>query len=126
VSIYGLAETQNNAKKVSRLAGTDQPVYLDGLIADQSGIKSALVQFDNISRPYLLITLKDKRDIPPRVCLEINNSIVSIITIDKPGKLSKLYFYITIMGYFQLNILKSSLNQGLPLIEVKDVPKGID
>jgi len=30
------------------------------------------------------------------------------------------------MGYFQLNILKSSLNQRLPSIEVKELPKGID
>ncbi len=126
VSIYGFAEAPNNAQRVSRLAGTDQPVYLSGLIADQSNIKEARVQFDNIWRPYLSVTLKTKLDIPSRICLEINNSIVSITTIDNPGKLSKLCFYINAMGYFQLNILKSSLNQGLPLIDVKELPRGLD
>jgi hypothetical protein len=126
VSIYGLAETPNNARRVSRLAGSDQPVYLNGLIADQSVIKEARVLFDDISRPFLSVALKNKRDIPSRVCLEIDNSVVSIISVDKPGKLSKLHFYINTMGYLQLNILKSSLNQGLPLIEVKELPKGID
>ena len=126
-AIYGVAERRDLATRISYADSSQKnPVYLRGLLVDNTSITDARLTFNNISQLSLVVVLKEKIMAPGKVCLFLNDKIVSFATLDKPEKVNKLRFYIGETGYFQMNILKASLKQPLPSIEVKKLSKVID
>ena len=127
VNIYSLTDTREQAIRIGYLQNDPKhQLFMADKIADLGSIKNASVQLDYLQRPYLLIALRKKAVVPQNLCLEVDGVVITTITLDKPRKMSKITFYISDMGYYQMNLLKSSLTQPLPVIQVEEISKGTD
>jgi len=126
VNVYGLTINKQDATKVGYLKDDiKSPLFLTEKLLDQNDIKSAQVKFDALSRPYILISLNQKFNVPTEIVFEIDSIILGTATLDIPKKIDKIKFYID-MGYYELDILKAALVQPLPVISLKQIAMEIN
>lgn len=124
VVVYGLTENQKEATKIGYLRDNPkQPLFFTTKIMEQHNIKDAKIKFDACLRPYILLLLSKRFSLPQTLCFEVDEVIVGIASLDKPQKMDKIVIYLD-MGYYQTNILKASLIQPLPAINIKPIFKG--
>lgn len=117
--IYNVASSKDDATRVGYLYGDNsKPVYLADTFAVTSNIRDAHVAFDAVSRPFLEITLKEKRVPPHKIAYEIDGNIVGTAMLDTQKKIDRIRLY-TNMYYFDLQVLRASLLEPLPPIEIK-------
>ena len=124
LNIYSVAEEKEDAKKVV-YDDSNTPVFLTDKFLDGNDIKNAKIRRDRSSKFYLEIFLKEKIVSPQRIAFELDGSIIGQETLDTSGKISKLKLY-TNMQYFDIQILRASLLQPLPSIELEPVIKELD
>jgi len=123
IAVYGLTKNKEQATRIGYLR--DDPkmqIFLKNKIFDQNSIKDIRVKFECCSKPYILLVLNKKFSIPKEICLEIDGVIISTTTLDLEKNLDKIILPID-MDYYRLNILKSSLNQPLPAVNIKPLSK---
>ncbi len=117
--IYNVAPSKDEATRVGYLYGDiSKPVYLVDTFAVASNIRDARIAFDAVSRPFLEVTLKEKRMSPHEIAYEIDGKIVGVTMLDRQKKIDRIRLY-TNMYYFDLQVLRASLLEPLPPIEIK-------
>ena len=122
--VYNVASSKDDAARVGYVYGDiSKPVYLADTFAVASNIKDARIAFDAVSRPFLEITLKEKRMSPHEIAYEVDGEIVGRAMLDTQKKIDKIRLY-TNMYYFDLQVLRVSLLEPLPPIEIKLLNEG--
>lgn len=117
--IYNVASSKDDAARVGYVYGDiSKPVYLADTFAVARNIRDARIEFDAVSRPFLEVTLKEKRTPPREIAYEVDGEIVGRAVLDTQKKIDRIRLY-TNMYYFDLQVLRASLLEPLPSIEIK-------
>jgi len=125
-TIYSVARNGNEASRISYLKGNvNQLIYLSDIKYDYNHIKSAGLNFDKLSRPYITMKLKKKLEPTDQIAIEVDSSLIAIIRLDKDQKMDKITIYLD-MEYLELLKYTAFISQPLFKIEVIPLSKGSD
>lgn len=121
VNVYGLSDNKQDATKVGYLEDDiTRPLFLKTKVLDQNDIKSVSIKFDGVSRPYMLISLREKFRFPAEIAFEVNRRFIGTAALDNPGKVDKIKFYFD-MGYYEMSIIAACVAQQLPPLSIKKI-----
>lgn len=110
---------KDSAARVAHLQGDlKKPVYLGDTLLEVQDIKDMKIKYDGAHRPYLEIKLQHGCSLSPSIAFEVNDVVCDITTLDRAEKISKLHMYTT-MSFFDMQILRASLLQPLPVFDVE-------
>lgn len=121
LNVYGLTQRKDDATKIAYLKDNiKKPLFLTEKLLDQHDIKDAKIKFDEVSRSYIQISLKKKFILPSAIAFELDGTILGIATLDTLRKIDKIRLY-TDMQYYDIQIIRASLLQSLPSIDIKSI-----
>jgi hypothetical protein len=119
VEVFGVAEEKSQDVKIDYLRGDlNKPIFITKKYFDENGIKDASIKFGIPKRPYILISLNKRFDLPKKVCLKIDDVILGTTRLDRTEKIDKIKFLMD-MEYYNLVVLRACLIQELPLMNIK-------
>ncbi|MGB3478318.1 MAG: hypothetical protein WBB67_04070 [bacterium] len=121
LTAYRVVKNKGLAQKVAYLNNQKAvPIYLADRLFDRENIKGAKIKFDGASEPYIEISLHEKIMSVQQIAFEIDNILVSTLTLDTEEKIGKINLY-TDMPYYEMQILIGGLLEYLPPVEVREV-----
>jgi len=119
LNVYTVVEQKEEAQRIGYLKDDRKnALYLGEKLFSQDDIKGVKIKFDGASKPYFEITLKTKSYFPEKVAFELDGIIQYTATLDINRKINKMRLY-TDMSFYEMQNIRASFLQPLPLIGVK-------
>jgi len=123
---FGIAQKNTDAVRVAYLqSNPNQNVYLSDWQCSGDMVKDVVIKFDNLLKPFMLIKLKRKIELPEKIAIEVDSNIVALVPLDKDKKMDKIVIYSN-MRYFDFWKLRSYIAQSLFRIDVLPLAEGSD
>ncbi len=119
LNVYRQVLNKEEATKVGYLRNDiSMPMYLAERLLSQNDIKDAKIKFDVVSEPYLEILVRKKFVPPTDIAFEIDSIIYGTAALDTSKKIDRIRLY-TDMHFYEMEVLRASLLQTLPVVDLK-------
>lgn len=114
---------KDSAQRVAHLQGnTKKPVYIGETLLKSEDVKDVKIKYDGARRPFFEIKLTKKHILPEALAFEVNGVVCDVTTLDRTGKINTLNMY-SDMPFFNMQVLRASMLQSLPVLDVKTVSR---
>jgi hypothetical protein len=122
LAVYSVVSEGRDARRTAYLKDNlYAPVFLAGLLFDETAVRDVEVRFDQRSTPYLDIRLRERREMPSTIAFEIDSTLIATVTLDTLRKMDRIMLYPD-MQYHEIEILRAYIKQ--PLGALKISPAG--
>jgi hypothetical protein len=126
LKIYGIAPDRESAHRVVNIQEDPAPVLLTETLLSSPRVARTSLAFDNRRRAYITFLVeRSAAELPEKVAVELDSTIIGIATIDRTKKFNKIVLYAD-MGYYRMNQIKSCIDQMLPALKVSQTAAGAD
>lgn len=126
IRVYGVTHDKHAASQVGYIDGAEsKPLYLTDLLSTGPDIEHVDIKFDGASRPYLALKFSATGTFPGMIAFEVDSMIVGTAVLDTLKNISTIAMY-SAMSFYELQLLRASILQPLPEVELKLEGEGVE